>query len=274
VNAFKNTLKIWHLAGGGCNFRYRLISFLCARLGNLSEKRRLFRSFIFNLIGRFAQNSQVAVRFHPTSADRPLSIFLRQDNKADYLVFGEMVMQAHKLSVTLPVRPSCAVDGGANIGLFALFAHATFPGIKLTCYEPDEKNIVQLRKNLEANNINAEVVPKALWSKSAELYFHPGESYSGFVNEDYSPFPISCTLPKVPEGCWLKLDIEGAEYEVLPALLELNCHPSIISMEIHDYNRRGDRLLSLLKAHDYYWNEEFKPTEQCVNICALRRIDE
>jgi hypothetical protein len=65
--------------------------------------------------------------------------------------------------------------------------------------------------------------------------------------------------------------VEGAEYEVLPAVFTANCQPSMISMEIHDYNRRGQQLLSLLKAHSYGWNESLEPSHQCVTICATKR---
>ena len=41
-------------------------------------------------------------------------------------------------------------------------------------------------------------------------------------------------------------------------------------MEIHDFNRRGNQLLSLLQAHGYGWNESFKPSEQCVAISAFK----
>ena len=217
MNAFRNSLVIWHLASAGIGIRSRLLAFLCARLLTLSEKRHILRKAIFQLIGWFARNKQVKISFRVTG--QPVIVFLRQDNKADYLIFGEMVRGGYKWPGDLSHRPVAVIDGGANIGLFALFADATFPGIKLTCYEPDKDNLIQLRRNLEANKIAAEVIPKALWSKTAELFFHPGESHIGFVDANPSPHPISCILPTVPDHCWLKLDIEGAEYEVLPSLL-------------------------------------------------------
>jgi len=249
-----------------------LLAFLCARFGSLSENRQALRRIIFKLIGSFARGGQVKVSFRVSG--RPLAIFLRKGNAADYLVFGEMVMGGHKLPGLLTSRPAGVVDGGANIGLFSLFAHATYPGIKVSCYEPEADNVVQLRRNLEANEIAAEVIPKALWSKTAELFFHPGQSYSGFVNAEPSPHPISCILPSVPQHCWLKLDIEGAEYEVLPALLNSGCRPDIISMEIHQFDRRGNDLLALLRSHGYEWQESFLPHEPCVNICAIKPVSE
>ena len=61
-----------------------------------------------------------------------------------------MVLGGYRFPTNLPDRPSAVVDGGANIGLFALCAHAIFPGIKVTCYEPDGDNLSQLRRNLAA----------------------------------------------------------------------------------------------------------------------------
>ena len=267
MNAFETSLKIWGFSGGAIGFRNRLLAFLCARLGNLSPKREKLRTILFKVIGCFAENGQIAIAFR--IFDQPMTIFLRKGNKADYLVFGELVMGGYTVSSNLSDRPTGVLDGGANIGLFALFAHAKFPGINVTCYEPEKDNLIQLRRNLEVNKIAAEIIPKALWSKTAELFFHHGESYSGFVNDYPSPYPISCILPEVTEDSWLKLDIEGAEYEVLPALLKTGVRPKIISMEIHDFKQRGSHLLSLLKAHGYEWNEIFQATDLCVTICAL-----
>jgi FkbM family methyltransferase len=268
MSALNNSLTIWRLAGGGIGFRSRMLAFLCARFGNLSKSRQTLRAIIFKWIGSFARSGQVQISFRVSG--RPLTILLRKDNQADYVVFGEMVMGGYKVPDNVSSRPAVVVDGGANIGLFSLFAHATFPDASLTCYEPDKDNLVQLGKNLQANKIAAEIIPKALWSKTADLFFHPCESYSGLVNEDPSPYPIACTLPAVPDRCWLKMDIEGAEYEVLPALLKDGRRPEIISMEIHDFNQRGNQLLSLLKEYGYEWNESFQPADQCVNITALK----
>jgi FkbM family methyltransferase len=268
MNAFRNTLEIWHLASAGIGIRSRLLAFLCGRLLTLSKKRQILRKAIFILIGWFARNGQVGISFRVSG--QPVVVFLRQDNKADYLIFGEMVKGGYKVPGNVADRLTAVIDGGANIGLFALFAHATFPGIKLTCYEPEKDNLVQLRRNLEANKIKAEVIPKALWSQTAELFFHSSESHIGFVDANPSPHPISCILPAVPDHCWLKLDIEGAEYEVLPALLKSGSKPKIISMEIHDFDRRGNQILSLLQAHGYEWNESFEPSEPCVTICAFK----
>jgi FkbM family methyltransferase len=203
--------------------------------------------------------------------DRVVLVDMRRGNEADFLVAGELVAGGYPLPRS-PFRPPTAiVDGGANIGTFSLQAAARFPHVPITCYEPEVSNVAQLRLNFTNNGTKAEIVSKALWSTSANLFFHPGLSYSGFVSASPSPYPISCELPEVPDGCWLKLDIEGAEYEVLPAILRQRAKPSIISMEIHDFANRGAGLLNVLKQNGYVIEGEIAPHAPCVNVCAYRR---
>lgn len=269
MSAIKTTFKLLRSARQGATPRDFCLAFLCSGLGVMGQHRARLRKGFIRAIGSFAHADQVCL--HCARNSKAVSVNMRLGNIADYLVAGEFVAGSYGLPPEIKIKPTAIVDGGANIGIFSLQAARRFPGLPITCYEPDASNVTQLRRNLDENGIAAEIVPKALWSQTAELFFHPAESYAGFVSADPSPYPISCMLPVVPEGCWLKLDIEGAEYEVLPTLLAGGAKPAIISMEIHDFNHRGQSLISLLREHGYEWNESFHPGEQCVNLCALKR---
>ena len=269
MNSLKNTLEIWRFSSSGVNLRDRIISFFCARYGNISRKRKFLRGILYLLIGSSGRGGQISIAFHISG--KIYHILLRKGNSADYLVFGEMVMGGYTLKDNISAHIFEIHDGGANIGLFSIYAHAKFPKADLTCYEPDEGNISQLRLNLKANQILAKVIPKALWSKSADLYFHPRESYSGFVSEEKSSYPISCLCPSILNNSWLKLDIEGAEYEVLPSLFHVGYKPEIISIEIHDFRRRGGQLLELLSVNGYIWEESFDPKEDCIALTVYKK---
>lgn len=220
------------------------------------------------MIGRFSTEDQVVVAIRTSGKD--LKVGLRKGNEADYLVFGELVMGSYPLG-DLPVeRPDHVIDGGANIGLFSLLAHAAFPYASLTCYEPDPDNAAQIRTNFAANGIEAEVFEMGLWSSTMDLFFHSAMSYSGTVSQVPSGNPVSCVLPEIPSNCLLKLDIEGAEYEVLPALFNAGRFPTTILMEIHEFDSRGKAILDLLRINGYRWRESFSPSEPCVNICAVK----
>lgn len=268
VTSILNTFRAWQCSSVAPGLRSRVIAFLCCRYGNISRTRTVLRLGIRKLIGHFAVGVPVVLSI--VTARTEIKICLRRDNDADYLVFGEVVMGAYPLS-DLPIKtPDHVVDGGANIGLFSLLAHAAFPHASITCYEPDPDNVALIRTNFAANGIEAEVFEMGLWSSAKDLFFHSAMSYNGTVSPVPSGNPVSCVLPEIPSNCLLKLDIEGAEYEVLPALFNAGRFPTTILMEIHEFDSRGEAILDLLRINGYRWRESFSPSEPCVNICAVR----
>jgi FkbM family methyltransferase len=196
---------------------------------------------------------------------------MRKGNVSDYLVGGELVRGAY---APPRAKPTAIVDCGANIGMFSLIASAYFPKTPIICYEPDQKNIECLNANLKRNGIVASVSRKAVWSEETRLYYHASDSYTGYVDRNASEFSIECTRAEVPEGCWLKLDIEGAEYEVLPEILLRGARPSFISMEIHFNNQKGKKLINLLEESGYRLRMPYDSFSECVNIEAefLRKL--
>ena len=269
MSAPGTALRTFRLARQGCTPRDTALAFLCAGLGSLGRHRIGARRRFESWIGRFAQAEQVRLRLRRPA--RSLTILMRRGNAADYLVAGELVAGSYPPPADAPGAPTAIVDGGANIGLFTLHASSLFPGVPVTCYEPDTANLRQLELNLAANGIPARIVPQALWSTPGERFYHPAQSYTGYVNDEPSDYPISCVVPEVPAGCWLKLDIEGAEYEVLPALLDSGAQPAWISLEIHAFSTRGQTLLDRLRRHGYEIRGTWQPQDTCITLLAVRQ---
>jgi hypothetical protein len=110
-----------------------------------------------------------------------------------------------------------------------------------------------------------------LWSKDVTLYYHPQSSETGYVDENPPGIPIVCTLPKIESNCWLKLDIEGAEYQLIPALFNQGQFPRWLSMEIHHFDTQGQFLIDILKQNGYQIEGADAPTASCAVISAYRR---
>ncbi len=242
-------------------------AFLCSALMRMGDYRRGLRAACIRAISRFAVGGQIPLRIKIQK--KVVTFHMRKGNIADYLIAGEMVQGEYQLPTTLPSRPTAIVDGGANIGMFSLISHSYFPELPVICYEPDKENLVQLNKNLQFNGIKAKVIGKALWSEEETLYYHPSLSYAGKVSREPSPYPMECCKPEVPAGCWLKLDIEGAEYEVLPVVLANDSRPLLISLEIHYFSERGQSIIDLLQAYNYKIYGNYSPDDACVNITAV-----
>ena len=186
-------------------------------------------------------------------------LFLRKGNFADYRVAGELMDGVYHPPQFIP---KVIYDCGANIGIFSLYSATHFPSAKIICFEPDKNNLALLRKNLSANGVTADIRESGVWDKKCLLYYHPGRnSIEGITNEEPSPFPIPVECLEITNAdVWVKIDVEGAEYQVLPVLLRSHPLPRYMSIELHFFHTRGHEIVDLLKTSGYriqgYLNQE------------------
>jgi FkbM family methyltransferase len=265
LSTVSNIARTLGFARRGIGLRNKYLLFFLAGFGGLWLHRIRLRSAILRHISSFGDERFVDVRFR--LSEQPLIFSLRRTNEADYLIGSEFVRGVYDPP---DFDPEEIVDGGANIELFAVVASSMFPNARLVCCEPDVENYQQLQRNLRLNNVSAECYRIGLWSKATTLYYHARWSHTGFISEDPSDIPISCIRPKIGRNCWLKLDIEMAEYEVLPALLNAGEYPRWITMEIHHYDSQGKPLAALLACHGYTMRGGEDRTAKYANVSAWR----
>lgn len=144
------------------------------------------------------------------------------------------------------------LDCGANIGISILNYKEKHPNSKIIAFEPDPEIILFLKENIKSNLLSGvEIIEAAVWVKNSELDFYmEGADGSRLVHEasektvkvktidlaDYLDQPIDL----------LKIDIEGAEFEVISHLKNnLNSVKNII-VECHVYADQVRKFGSLL----------------------------
>ncbi len=187
---------------------------------------------------------------------------LRYGNKGDYRVAGEMTEGIYSAPDFVPEEIH---DCGANIGAFSIFAAKKFPQSKLICFEPDRDNLELLKKNLELNGIRAEIHECGVWDKSGVLYYHPYSSITGQVSEEKSDFPIPVQrLNVTTPHSWVKMDIEGSEYIVIPDMLSRTPLPKFLSLELHYFNVKGREIVDALEKNNYTLHGYIKDSLECV----------
>ena len=247
--------------------RDKKLAFLVAGLGLQGEHRARMKSRFIRWIESFEQEGSLGISLYRNKST--FKLLFRPGNVADYWIAGEFVRGSYKPP---SFTPKSIIDAGANIGTFSIHAKAFYPEATLVCFEPDEDNYRQLVLNLAENGIDGNCRMKGAWSKSGKFYFHRSNSHTGYVDDSPTGIPIDCELPEIGPDCWLKMDIEGSEYEVLPSLLENGRFPRFISMEIHHYTERGSSLIRLLQEYKYQIEGDLDTKEKCVQISAERQI--
>ena len=124
-----------------------------------------------------------------------------------------------------PVR--VIVDAGANIGIETLRFRHFHPKAMIVAIEPDSGNFAILSRNTDSDDKIA-LLNSGLWSHKCRLHIISGASAEGFSAEEVKGDPQpgdvdAVSIPSIMESFGLneidilKLDIEGAEYQVFAA---------------------------------------------------------
>jgi hypothetical protein len=260
INSLKTFFRCLSFGACGVSIKDKVLAFFIAGFGIIGRSRSSMRVFYGRQISRMGSDGLLTLTFRVNSL--PTIVQFRRGNEGDYIVLGEMVRGSYSPPSGVPLS---IIDCGANIGTFALSAIRQFPDAQIVCYEPDPTNFEILSRNLRLNGLNSDLKCMGVWSDQCTLYYHAQTAETGYVDRLPPGLPINCELPSIGCDCWLKLDVEGAEYEVLPALFELRAYPRWISLEIHHFLRSGDALLSLLRDHGYSLDR----TPECPSDCEV-----
>jgi FkbM family methyltransferase len=111
------------------------------------------------------------------------------------------------------------IDGGANIGLSTLFLKRSIPKSRIICFEPDAHNFSLLQKNCHSCGLTGvELHQSAVWNENSWIGFSTEGSTASKIDPENQSNLIQAERLKdfiTQKVYFLKLDIEGAEYQVL-----------------------------------------------------------
>ncbi|WP_026714565.1 FkbM family methyltransferase [Flavobacterium daejeonense] len=156
------------------------------------------------------------------------------------------------------------LDCGANMGLSVLFFSRNFPNAEIFAFEPDKKVLSYLEKNIASQNLkNVHLIQKGVWSSETILKFYTDSGMGGRLamkyNNQIPEFVPTIRLRDYLERpiTFLKMDIEGAEYEVLNDIEDRLTNIENVFLEYHsifDEEQHLDEILAIFKRNGFRYH--------------------
>lgn len=143
-------------------------------------------------------------------------------------------------------------DCGANVGTSCAFFKLIYPHSRIVAFEPNPKIADYLKKNINDNSLkNIEVIDKAVWTddKGIELGMEDADASSIYLEKNKTKVEsirLKNLLDKEKIIDMLKIDIEGAEVEVLKDCRESLTKVRNLFVEFHSYKNEPQRLSEVI----------------------------
>jgi FkbM family methyltransferase len=196
-------------------------------------------------------NASKLLRFHVPKYGYQFYCRLNKDD------FKLMALHEDEILDQFDPKPGdTVVDVGAHIGLYSLIAAKRVgPSGKVIAIEPDPENCNLLQRNIELNKLtNVTIFKRAAFSSSSKLKLYlPGKERGftklstimanravteNFLEIDATTLDHLMLMQGMSQVNWIKIDVEGAELEVLKgATVTLSVSKDIaLLIEVHNVN--------------------------------------
>lgn len=167
-------------------------------------------------------------------------------------------LKALKKNFNININDSIYLDIGANIGNHAVFFRNTFK--KIICFEPQKRTFELLKlntlrySNIELYNYGIDVqkrevkfkIPYKNTGMTTEHDIH----YHDYYEENVLMRPFDINLNE--SVGFIKIDVEGMEYQVLNSLKKLiSLNKPIIAFELNINEKHTEHIFNLFKSLDY-----------------------
>jgi FkbM family methyltransferase len=205
----------------------------------------------YEVMRRFASHAQRLGWDSPGTFCFPWGDFIYYSAGKVVLQYEEIFQKRHyAFSANAPV--ATIVDCGGNIGLSAIWFKQNYPSCQLSVFEPDPQLYEMLGRNIaSAGFSDVACIQAAVWVQNGVVPFDIRGDDRGRIAGD-----ASGAVPAVDLAAWLpestdllKLDIEGAECEVLEHLCRTGAIRRVRNLvcELHILRGTEIRMISLLR---------------------------
>jgi FkbM family methyltransferase len=147
------------------------------------------------------------------------------------------------------------IDAGANIGLSVIYFKKLYPQAELIAFEPDNTIFDILQQNIKNFDLdNVKLIKKGLWSEKKIISFFSEGNEAGHIlsNQNIGVNKVEIQTDILSRYLnkkvdFLKVDIEGAELEVLQECKHLLFNVDKLFVEYHSYENKPQKLDEIIK---------------------------
>lgn len=179
----------------------------------------------------------------PRALNRAEILLRRKASDAGVAV--QTLVNAYHLPPVKIEEPRLLWDLGSNVGLTVAHYACVYPGARIVGVEPDHDSVVLAARNTRTWSDRCKIIECAVWPVDGEAKseLSPGSENAGRVVQMCSPTHQArrvraCSLSTLFERDQridlVKMDIEGAEREVLRQNTELSAKVRRIVVEVHE----------------------------------------
>jgi FkbM family methyltransferase len=209
---------------------------------NSKERKFLRLSFRY---GNYDRNNPVEISF--------LKFKFRVPDALSFIwQFKEIFVEEYYRFET-DSRAPVIFDCGANVGTSCAFFKLVYPQSRIIAIEPNPKIVEYLKRNIKDNFLeNIEVIEKAVWinNDGIELGLDNADASSIHLEKNKTKVKsvrLKDYLEKEKVVDMLKIDIEGAELEVLKDCRESLTNVKNIFVEFHSYRNKPQRFSEVIE---------------------------
>lgn len=144
------------------------------------------------------------------------------------------------------------IDCGSNIGLSIIFFKRLYPDAEIIAFEPDNDINIISKYNLNQFGINdVKLFQKAVWINEEPLIFAKTGSLSGHIVSEKMDNTIEIQTVRLKDFLcqkidFLKIDVEGSEFDILKDCGESLQNVENIFVEYHSFSENPQMIGELL----------------------------
>ncbi len=178
---------------------------------------------------------------------------IRVPDAASFLFMYQEIFERQIYNFQTTTNQPVIIDGGANIGLSILFCKQLYPHAKIIGFEPDNRIFEILEHNMQQFDFQDIILhQKALWKTETRLKFQSEGADAGRIDTEKQDNYIQVEAVSLRNYLnqpidFLKLDIEGAETEVLESCQDLLKNVKNIFVEYHSFYPQTQTLQRILE---------------------------